>query len=275
MELQESLAEYERHGIAAFAISYDSVDVLGAFAEKFGIRFPLLSDEGSVVIRRLGLYNERVPEHHAFYGMPMRDDVWGVPYPGTFILDEQGIVVERRFEDSYRIRETAVGVLETAFGGTSGSHGAEDRAAGRVYPDVGGGVLARAYLDSSTVRVFQRLRLTVELQIEPGLHVYGEPIPDGYIPLAVEVAPIEGLEVGPLEAPTPHRFQVTGLDEQFLVYEGTVQVKVPLTFIAVTEDLTVEVAVRYQACSATDCRMPETLRFRLPVTWLPHVERAT
>lgn len=281
MELQESLAEYERHGIAAFAISYDSVDVLGAFAEKFGIQFPLLSDEGSVVIRRLGLYNERVQEHHAFYGVPMRDDVRGVPYPGTFILDEQGVVVERRFEDSYRIRETAVGILEAAFGGASASHGAEDRAAGQVYPAcpdegrVGGGVLARAYLDSSTFRVFQRLRLTVELQIEPGLHVYGEPIPDGYIPLSVEVAPIEGLEVGMLEVPPPRPFQVTGLDEQFFVYEGKVQVTVPLTFIAVTEDQTLDVAVRYQACTATDCRVPETLRLRLPVTWLPHVERAT
>jgi len=268
VELQESLAEYERHGIAVFAVSYDSVELLGTFAQKYGIEYPLLADEGSVAIRRLGLLNEQVQEHHAFYGVPMRDDVYGVPYPGTFILDEHGIVVERRFTDSYRVRETAVGVLERAFGGTSRVHGAEARAAGD-------GVLARAYLDSHTFRVFQRLRLTVELQIEAGLHVYGQPIPDGYIPLSVEVAPIEGLEVGIVEAPAPHPFRVSGLDEQFFVYEGAVQVTVPLTFIAVTENQTLEVAVRYQACSATDCRMPETLRFLLPARWLPHVERAT
>jgi peroxiredoxin len=268
VELQESLTEYERHGVAVFAVSYDSVDVLGGFAEKFGISFPLLADEGSVVIRRLGLLNERVQEHHAFYGVPMRDDVYGVPYPGSFILDEHGIVIERRFTDSYRVRETAVGVLETAFGGTSQSHGAEARAAGD-------GVLARAYLDSATYRVFQRLRLTVDLQIEPGLHVYGQPIPDGYIPLSVEVAPVDGMEVGPLDAPAPSPFRVEGLNEQFFVYEGSVQVSVPLTFPVATEDQTLDVRVRYQACSATDCRMPETLRFQLPITWLPHLERAT
>jgi peroxiredoxin len=78
VELQESLAEYERHGIAVFAISYDSVDVLGGFAEKFGIRFPLLADEGSAVIRRLGLLNKSVAEHHYFYVVPMRDYVCGV-----------------------------------------------------------------------------------------------------------------------------------------------------------------------------------------------------
>ena len=267
MELQESLAEYERQGIAVFAISYDSVEVLSGFAEKFGIHFPLLADEGSVVIRRLGLLNERVAEHHAFYGVPMRDDVWGVPYPGSFILDEQGVVVERRFTDSYRVRETAIGVLETVFGGTSETHGAEDRASGD-------GVLARAYLDSPTLRVFQRLRLTVELQIEPGLHVYAEPVPDGYISLSIEVTPIDGLEVGPLEGPAPSPFEVAGLDEHFFVYDGTVKLSLPLTFTVATEDQVVEAVVRYQSCSSIDCRLPEALPFRLPLTWLPHVERA-
>ena len=217
MELQESLAEYERHGIAVFAISYDSAAVLGAFAEKYGIRYPLLADEGSVAIRRLGLLNERVAEHHAFYGVPMRDDVYGVPYPGAFVLDERGIVVERRFEDSYRVRETAVGILEAAFGEHQRS--ARRRGHGRLAM----GVVARAYLDSPTYRMMQRLRLTVELQIEPGLHVYGEPIPDGYMPLSVEVAPIDGMEVGALEAPAPTPFEVAGLDERFVVYDGTVK----------------------------------------------------
>jgi peroxiredoxin len=266
VELQESLAEYQQREIAVFAISYDSVAVLGGFAEKFGIRYPLLADEGSVVIKRLGMLNERVAEHHAFYGVPMRDDVWGVPYPGSFILDKQGVVVKRRFEDSYRVRPTAVATLETAFGEISGWHGPEDRAAGE-------GVTARAYLDSPTYRVFQRLRLTVELQIVPRLHVYGRPIPDGYIPLSIEVAPIEGVEVGPLEAPTPTPFQVTGLDEQFMVYDGLVRLAVPLTFPKAVGNVTVEVLVRYQACSATECLMPGVLRLSVPLTVLNHIER--
>jgi hypothetical protein len=251
------------------------VAVLGAFAEKYAIRFPLLADEGSVAIRRLGLLNEHVAEHHAFYGVPMRDDVYGVPYPGSFILDAQGVVVERRFEDSYRVRETAVGLLESAFGGTSERHGAEARATGQPYPDVETGVQVRSYLDSPTYRMMQRLRLTVDLRIEPGLHVYGEPVPDGYTPLAVEVTPLDGLEIGAPEAPAPSPFSVAGLDEQFFVYEGTVRVSVPLTFTVATEDQTVEVVVRYQACSATDCRPPDALQFRLPVTKLAHVERPT
>jgi peroxiredoxin len=268
VELQASLADYERNGIAVFAISYDSVEVLSGFAEKYGVQFPLLADEGSVVIRRLGMLNTQVEQHHAFYGVPMRDDVFGVPYPGSFVLDERGVIVERRFEDSYRVRETAVGILEAAFDAISGTHGAEARAEGD-------GVIARAYLDSPTYRMMQRLRLTVELQMESGLHVYGDPIPDGYVPLSVEIAPIEGLEVGPLEVPTPAPFRVAGLDERFVAFEGTVKATLPLTFTVATEDQTVDVTVRYQACSATDCRAPATLRFRLPLQKLAHVERPT
>jgi hypothetical protein len=37
--------------------------------------------------------------------------------------------------------------------------------------------------------------------------------------------------------------------------------------------VTVDVTVRYQACSATACLAPAELRFSLPLTALNHVER--
>lgn len=266
MELQESLSEYERNGIAVFAVSYDSVDVLRAFGEKYSIGYPLLADEGSAVITRLGLRNDRLQEHHAFYGGSARDDQWGVPYPGAFVLDEQGVVVEKRFEDSYRARETAVGILEGAFKAQSAAHGAEATVSGP-------GIAVHAYLDSLTYRSMQRLRLTVDLDIEAGRHIYGLPIPDGYVPLSVEVEPIDGLIVGAMEAPDPHPFSVVGLDEQFQVYDGRVRLVLPLTFGLATADQVVTATVRYQACSATDCLPPTALRLQLPVSVLNHVER--
>ncbi len=260
------MPDYERNGIAVFAISYDSVEVLAEFAEKYGITFSLLSDEGSVVIRRLGLLNEQVAEHHAFYGIPWRDDVAGVPYSGVFVLDEQGAVAERRFIDSYRMRETGAGLLEVAFGVESTAHGTEVRAKGE-------GLGVRAYLDSDTYRTMQRLRLTVELAIAPGLHVYGRPVPDGFIPLSIEVEPFEGLEVGELEGPEPRPFRVEGLGEAFFVYEGAVKVALPLTFTKRVGDQTVRVAVRYQACTESDCLIPQAVRLALPVQNVSHVER--
>lgn len=259
------MPEYERNGIAVFAISYDSVAVLAGFAEKHGIAFTLLSDEGSTAIRELGLLNDRVQEHHAFYGVPQRDHVYGVPYPGTFLLDEQGTVIDKRFQDSYRERETGVAILERGFGIDSAIRGTRAQADA---PSVS----IRAHLDSDVYRGFQRLRLTVDLDVDPGYHVYGRPIPDGYVPLSVEVAPLQGLQVGPLEGPSPHPFKIEGLDEEFFVHEGAARFSLPLTFTERIGDQTVEATVRYQACSSTDCLMPQAVQLRLPVRMENNVE---
>ncbi len=258
MELQRALADYERNGIAVFAISYDPVSVLAGFAEKHGITYPLLGDEGSVVIRRLRMLNEQVFEQHAAFGIPRRDVAWGVAYPGAFILDTDGIVREKRFLQSYRERETGAALLEQAFGVESAAHGPEQRASGP-------GLVVRAYLDAPAYRLSQRRWLTVELQIAGGLHVYGRPIPEGYVPLDVTVAPIEGIAMGGVEAPAPRPFQMEGLDEQFVVYEGRVVLRLPLTFQRRVESETLTVSVRCQACSASDCLLPVTLDLALPI----------
>ncbi len=98
------LPDLEANGIALFAISYDSVEILRGFADKHDIRFPLLSDEGSRVIRQLGLINERVQEDHAVYGIKPNPRHVDLPYPGVFVLDEDGIIVHKRFHESYRER---------------------------------------------------------------------------------------------------------------------------------------------------------------------------
>jgi hypothetical protein len=36
-----------------------------------------------------------------------RDEQLGVSYPGTFVLDKQGVISEKHFEQSYRVRPTA------------------------------------------------------------------------------------------------------------------------------------------------------------------------
>jgi hypothetical protein len=250
-----------------FAISYDAVDVLATFAAKHNITYTLLSDEGSKVIRKLGLFNEHVFEHHAAYGVPKRDQCWGVPYPGVFLLDEQGNVMQKRFQQSYRERETGVAVLERGFGLSSSVHGAPVHAQGQS-------IQVAARLDSPTYRSFQRLWLTVDLDIDAGLHVYGQPIPEGFIPLTVEVTPGEELIVGAPEfpLPTPHRLE--GLDEEFYIYEGKLTVTLPLTFIHDADAAVVQVAVRYQACSdELGCFMPQTVTLQVPVQVQDHIDR--
>ena len=266
VELQRNLPDFERNGIAVFGISYDPVDVLARFAATHGISFPLLSDEGSKVIRQLGMLDEQVYEHHAAFGYTDREDrFWGVPYPGEFLLDERGVVTQKRFQKNYRERETSQTILEQGFAVEASSHGPEARGEAS-------GVAVRAFLDAKEYRIYQRLRVNLEVVVPSGWHVYGLPIPEGYIPLSVSVAPIEGLEVGEPVLTTPHPFRVEGLEEQFFVHDGKVSVAVPAVFTKNVGDQTVHVEVRFQACSSDQCQRPNGVRLDLPIKAENHLE---
>ena len=168
-------------------------------------------------------------------------------------------MLQKRFQQSYRERETGTAILEHGFGGNSSLPKVEAQAQDDEE------VTVRATLESDTYRWFQKLWLTVELNLAPGLHVYGQPIPEGYIPLSVDVAPIDGLAVGTANFPTPHPYRIEGLEEEFVVYERTVVVSVPLTFTQEGEEQTVHVTVSYQACNEAGCFAPQTVSLQLPV----------
>ncbi len=134
--------------------------MLAAFAERHGITFPLLSDEGSGVIERLGLLNRHVAEQQAYYGMPVADRHRGIPYPGTFVLDEHGAVIDKQFEQSYRHRPPAALIRQHAQGSR------EDAAIGAVQA-ASEELQATAWLDSDVFRPYQRLRLHLLLRVAP------------------------------------------------------------------------------------------------------------
>jgi len=174
-------------------------------------------------------------------------------------------VAEKRFFPLYRERETGRALLEMGFG-------AAPSQSGLVYAVKSEGVTVRAEMDSETYRFYQRLVLTVHLIPDPGLHIYGRPIPDGFMPATVAIEPVEGIEVGAQTWPEPHPMRIEGLDEQFLVYDGQVTVAVPVTFLMREGDQVLQVSISYQACSDTDCMMPQTVSLTIPVKALAHAE---
>jgi peroxiredoxin len=94
--LQEHAAEYEMRQIAVFAISPDPPARLAEFVAQNGITYAMLSDAGSQVIRRLGLLNTEVAES---------DPVYGIPYPGSLLIDRKGYIFEKRFHPDFHVRE--------------------------------------------------------------------------------------------------------------------------------------------------------------------------
>src|SRR5262252_10923842 len=196
VELQRVAPDLAANGVALFATSYDSVEVLRDFAAAHRITYPLLSDEGSHVMRRLGLINDRVQEDHAAYGIQPNARHVNLPYPGAFVLDRDGFVNQKRFYESYRERDTGTGLLAQALGVL--------KQPSAPIVATNSPVTVRAWLDSPTYVFFQRLMLTVEVSIDSGFCVCADPPHDGVTPLSITIEPLEGLAVGTTRWPAAH-----------------------------------------------------------------------
>ena len=249
-------ADLEAEGIALYAISYDPPDVLADFAQRHRITYPLLADAGSGLIRELGILNEEAAEGIA-----------GIPHPGLMVLDTDGTVTEKHFYESYRERDTGAGLLEHVFGIAAAHHGPRAQVASDV-------VQVQAEFDAANYVWGQRVWLTVNLTIAEGYHVYGRPIPAGYVPLEIEIDPPERVTIGTPHWPTPEPFRVEGLDEQFQVFSGEIRISMPVTFMSVDAGaLDVGGRVTLQACTATECLTPDSLSFKLRLPEVPLIER--
>ncbi len=247
--------------MALFAISYDSVDVLAAFAEKRGISYPLLSDEGSRIIRALGLLNqEHLVQQHAFYGIQTREEQLGVAYPGTFVLDAQGVISDKYFEQSYRVRPTARIFEEYALGRSTAASLPADAAWAS-----GRGLEVRVWTDAGTYRPYQQVRLTDHLVVPPDMHVFASPVGEEFTPLSLQIESLDGLEVGQPALPASRRLWLEGLEEQLHVYEGSIRGMIPLRFTRNLGPSALILRVRYQACTPALCFPPSTLRVAVPL----------
>ena len=103
MQLQKDLKKIEEAGIQVVAVSYDPVDVLAKFAEKKQITFALLSDPESQVIKSYEVLNKDAKGKTA-----------GIPYPGTFLIDREGVIRAKLFHEGYKERHSTDDLLKAA-----------------------------------------------------------------------------------------------------------------------------------------------------------------
>lgn len=240
------------------------MDVLARFAAEHGITYDLLSDVESMTIEGLGLLNEHLAEQQAYYGFEVGDRHRGLPYPGTLVLDSDGIVTRRLFDQTYRERPSPGVLLREA----SDRSPKPERSTSLETPVV----KVSAWFDAPNFWPMQRVELTVRLDIAGDWHVYVAPVPQGFTALNLTLGPTESLTQAPAQVPRGRPFTVEGLDERFDVVEGAVDITVPVLlhgagFLADGSNrpdpaelgpLEVAVEISFQACSPTECLPPET-----------------
>jgi hypothetical protein len=172
VELQRGLADLEAADVWVTAISNDPVGTLAQFCDEHGVTFQFLSDEGSAFIRELGILNTLIePE----------DPLFGIPFPGTYLLDERGVVICKYFHREYQVREAPAFVLSEGFGVSPHLEGYPGAAASAE------GVAIDLVLGAPDLKLRQRVNLHVRLTPSSGWSLTGAP--------AVEVAPGDNIEV--------------------------------------------------------------------------------
>ncbi len=278
VDLQTGVAELRKRGLGVATISYDPPEILAKFAKQHGITYPMLSDVGSATIKKFGLLNP-VPE---WAQGPDKDDpavqaevqkyvsvvrptaaMVGIAFPGNFILDPQGRVKSRSFEDFYVERNTVSSLL-VKLGGEEDAPVAATK-------------ISTKHLDIVTYPsdpvIAPGNRFSVVLNIEPHakIHLYAPGAKD-YLVIRLNMEPNPQVNVLAMQYPKSEIYFYKPLKErvpvfqkpfrlvQGLVLDGTLQAQAALRG---KDSVTLKGSLEYQACDDKQCFIPVSV----PLSW--------
>jgi len=280
VELQDQLEELTAAGIGVAAVSYDSEDILSAFAERRGITFPLLSDDDSAVIREFGILNtvveeglgpnandpEVVADIHRYVAAAVFDSpqlrrmINGTPFPGTFMLDASGRVTSRFFEEFYRERASTSTIMLKSGIGLSPIEAIQGTTAQLSFT---------AYPSTTIVTNGTRFSLVLEVEPDPGMHVYAPGAESmGYRVIRFNMAPSEFVRYESVDYPDSEIYHFEPLDEYAPVYQQPFKLLQEAVIEAAAEieeelseidAITLSGTLEYQACDDAFCYLPVTV----------------
>jgi len=253
VELERDYGRVREHGLGLAAISYDSVAILRDFADRQKITFPLLSDPDSRIIRAFGILNESVKPETPQYG---------IPHPGTYVLDAKGRVLAKYFEEDMRERISASAILAGRFGepvtaahaSVVAKHAAVSTAASTPIAMPG-----------------HRILLSLEIDLPARMHVYAPGV-SSYIPVEWKMDQTGGTKLHSVQFPAPEKLYLKAIKETALVYRRKVRLTREVTFgqesvlkplVSPSGELVLKGSFRYQACDDRECYVPETV----PIEW--------
>jgi hypothetical protein len=222
----------------------------------------MLGDRQSKMIRAFDLFNDNFEPTHPFYG---------VAFPGTYIVDGNGIVLSKYFEDDHRERNTAANMVVRTFGD-----------AGIPRTEVETPHLRLRYFASDeTVYPGSIALLTVEVELKPGMHVYAPGV-KGYKPIAWTSTPSAGWLARPVNYPPSHMLHIPVIDETVPVYENRFQMTRDL-LVGLPEEthgivqygsaFHVADVFQYQACDSKICYAPQKINLDWTFTLADHDRR--
>ncbi len=277
MQLQGQVAEIQKRGLGLAVISYDSREILADFAKRQRITYPLLSDQGSATIKRYGVLNTVIEEALGPNGKDpavladlaryvtvtqAAERFRGIAFPGTFMLDRQGRVTSRFFEDYYWERNTVSNIMLRL-----GAGGAPVQAtqASTQHLDL------RAYPSDTSAALGTRFSLIVDITPKRNMHVYA-PGANNYRVVTLNVTAPPHVRTMPIRYPASEMYHFVPLNERVPVYQKPFTLMMEVVPEATAEarkalggqnELVITGTLEYQACDDKICYNPVSL----PLTW--------
>ena len=251
MQFQEKIKEFENKGVTIIGISYDDATVLKNFSDKYTITYPLLSDTGSRVIKMFGILKQ---------DSTASSKSSGLPNPGLYIIDKNLTVLDKHFEKSYAARPSAQTVLITSFGDSA-------RAGVQHFstPYLNGQIA----LSDATAYPAQVVTMSLRIKMRDGFHLYGQPIPNGYVPFTVTATENPNFTIDEFQLPPGKPFKIDGLDENFFILPDSFDITTSLRTGKRPElgGHTIKLTLKLQACSDKVCLPPEKILVEAPIAF--------
>jgi hypothetical protein len=215
------------------------------------------------VIRRYGILNTLIEPGE---GKEMR--WYGIPYPGTYITDATGVIVQKDFHQHHARRASGRMLVQQITGTVPDA----DDDAVRVRDTIEGAQLTLdTYLLDDVLRLEVLSTLVCRIRIAEGFHLYADGAPDAFTAARLSVHGT-GIRVGHANWPTPTLLDMPLVGGIVPVWDGEVTVTVPIT--ATSEiirlghglehaDAVIDIRLDFQACNDDTCLFAQSVDARL------------
>jgi len=232
VELQQHEDAFHKLGLGVAIVSRDSVEELKEFASRSSIHVPLLSDSVA-------------------------------KNSGWFVLDAKGVLVAKYSEEDSSQYYTSAAVLLHQFGWTPPEAPREIK-----------GKLLTATIGASnaTVEPGQRVALTLDIDLQPNMHVYAPGVEDTYIPIEWKMEDSNTAQAHAPELPHAEKLFLKAINETVPAYTSHFRLTRDITIPPADKlksaldrsgHLVVASSLHYQACDDRMCYFPQTL----PLQW--------
>ena len=165
------------------------------------------------------------------------------------------------------MRMTAIAILVAAFAASTLAVG-DEAVARQLLRGTDRATITDAAADREPFALDQMVRMAVEVEMLPGMHVNANPPTfDWMIPVEVSVEGAEGVSLLETFYPQPTSVKFPYDDEPYLVYEDTFVLGLVL---AIAADIPaggreLEVVLDYQACDDEACYAPTDTSIKIPI----------